>query len=89
MVSEKEIFSYLKNIGINKSDVVQWSCTFQNEIIGFDIEVKLKQGRYLHFNESTIAHYLKYRKIIQQYNSGKITKKELKKEKNDNKKKNK
>lgn len=67
MVSEKEIFSYLKNIGINKSDVVQWSGTFQNEIIGFDIEVKLKQGRYLHFNESTIAHYsneLSYRKKV-------------------------
>ena len=46
MVSEKQIFSYLNSIGVEKSDVVQWSGTFQNEIIGYDIEVKLKNGRY-------------------------------------------
>lgn len=57
MVSEKQIFSYLNSIGVEKSDVVQWSGTFQNEIIGYDIEVKLKNGRYLHINEGTIVHY--------------------------------
>ena len=65
MISEKQIFSYLNSIGVEKSDVAQWSGTFQNEIIGYDIEVKLKNGRYLHINESTIAHYsneLSYRK---------------------------